>query len=108
MWPNINQFGKTIGGAIIKPIAAGAEYLGNIKQNVRDVGTAVGTNIQIARSGDPKSIQGKPLDVAGAKNFGTQVKEVGGALLGNPGTRSDQYSKSTGYVSGVQKVKPKP
>jgi hypothetical protein len=82
------------------PVRAVGNYLGGVTQNIRDVGTAVGTNVQIARSGDPKSIQGKPLDTAGSKNFSTQVKEVGGALLGKPGTRSDQYSKSTGYVSG--------
>jgi len=92
MWPVVNQFGKAAGAV--------GSYLGNIGQNIRDVGTAAGTNIQIARSGDPKSIQNKPLDVAGNKNFGTQVKEVGGALIGKPGTRSDQYSKNKGYVSG--------
>jgi hypothetical protein len=92
MFPMTNQFGKVAG-------AVGG-YFGNIGKNIRDVGTAAGTNIQIARSGDSKSIQNKPLDVAGSKNFGTQIKEVGGAFLGKPGTRSDQYSKSTGYVPG--------
>jgi hypothetical protein len=82
------------------PIRSVGNYLGNLTQNLRDVRTAAGTNIQIARSGDAKSLQGKPLDVAGNKNFSTQVKEVGGAVFGKPGTRSDQYSKEKGYVSG--------
>lgn len=92
MWPVVNQFGKAAGAV--------GSYLGNIGQNVRDVATAAGTNVQIGRSGGAKAMQGKPLDVAGTKNFTTQVKEVGGAILGKPGTRSDQYSKSKGYVSG--------
>ena len=123
MWPLINQFskpvfnklesgakkvGKAVGNAVLDNLDAGSLYVGNIKRNIRDVGTAAGTNVQIARSGKAKSIQGKPLDVAGAKNFSTQVKEVGGAFLGKPGTRSDQYSKEKGYVSNIGRIPPKP
>ena len=46
-----------------------------------------------------------PLSVAGEKNVFKQVKEVGGAFLGNKGTRSDQYKPSTGYVSGSKPKK---
>lgn len=85
MIPGVSQFGG---------------YIKNLAQNVRDVGTAVGTNIQIARYGGSKSMQGGSLDRAGGANMGRQIKEVGGAILGQPGTRSDQYSQKGGYVSG--------
>jgi hypothetical protein len=75
-------------------------YVKNVAQNVRDVGTALGTNVQIARYGGAKAQQGGSLDKAGGKNFATQLKEVGGSIVGKSGTRSDQYSKEGGYVSG--------
>jgi len=94
MIPGVSQFGnvaKKVGG-----------YVGGIAQNVRDVGTAFGTSAKIgATPGALKSVyQSDPLNQAATKNITTQVKEVGGALLGKPGTRSDQYSPSTGYVPG--------
>lgn len=74
-------------------------YFGGIAREVRDIPTAYGTNASIAKNTTvtgPKD----PLSVAGEKNVFKQVKEVGGALLGKSGTRSDQYKPSTGYVSG--------
>jgi hypothetical protein len=65
------------------------DYLGNIGQNVRDVGTAAGTNIQIARN--ESVTKSSPLNKAGTSNFINQAKEVAGSLIGRPGTRSDQY-----------------
>jgi hypothetical protein len=97
MIPGGSQFGnvaKKVGG-----------YVGGIAQNVRDVGTAVGTNVQIARFGGANAMQNKPLDVAGNRNIVNQVKEVAGAVLGNPGTRSDQYKPSVGYMPQGKSVK---
>lgn len=90
MIPGVSQFGnvaKKVGG-----------YVGGIAQNVRDVGTALGTNVQIARFGGANAMQGKPLDVAGRSNLVNQVKEVAGSIVGNPGTRSDQYKAGAGYM----------
>jgi hypothetical protein len=86
MIPGVSQFGG---------------YVKGIAQNVRDVGTAFGTNAKIGLSGGLKSTaESNPLNQRAQSNLVTQVKEVGGAFLGKPGTRSDQYSPSTGYVSG--------
>jgi hypothetical protein len=93
MIPGASQFGNAVSKV--------GSYFGNIAKNVRDVPTAAGTNIQIARAGGPQSMQGSKLDVAGSKNFSTQMKEVGGAFLGRPGTRSDQFTQGGGYKSGV-------
>jgi hypothetical protein len=74
-------------------------YISNLAREVRDVPTAYGTNASIVKNTTvtgPKD----PLNVAGEKNVYKQIKEVGGAFLGNKGTRSDQYKPSTGYVSG--------
>lgn len=93
MIPGVSQFGnaaKSVGN-----------YFGNIGQNARDVGTAFGTNVKIASSRALESTSSNsPTNVKATNNLMTQVKEVGGAFLGKPGTRSDQYSPSTGYVSG--------
>lgn len=83
MIPGVSQFGG---------------YIKNLAQNVRDVGTAIGTNVQIARKGGADAMQGKPLDVAGNRNIVNQVKEVAGAVIGKPGTRSDQYKPGVGYM----------
>ena len=91
MIPGVSQF-----GSIVKGVGG---YLGGIAREARDIPTAFGTNASIAKNTTvtgPKD----PLNVAGEKNVYKQVKEVGGAFLGNKGTRSDQYSPSTGYVSG--------
>jgi hypothetical protein len=74
-------------------------YISNLAREARDIPTAFGTNVSIVKNTTvtgPKD----PLSVAGEKNVFKQVKEVGGAFLGNKGTRSDQYKPSTGYVSG--------
>lgn len=93
MIPGINQFGNAmnkVGG-----------YFSNIARNVRDLPTAAGTNIQIARKGGADAMENGKLNIAGSKNFSNQVKEVGGAFLGRQGTRSDQFSSGSGYTSGV-------
>ena len=93
MIPGASQFGNVmnkVGG-----------YFGNIARNVRDLPTAAGTNIQIARAGGADAMQGGKLDTAGARNFSNQIKEVGGSFLGRPGTRSDQFTQGGGYKSGV-------
>jgi hypothetical protein len=74
-------------------------YISNLAREARDIPTAFGTNVSIVKNTTvtgPKD----PLSVAGEKNVFKQIKEVGGAFLGNKGTRSDQYKPSTGYVSG--------
>lgn len=98
MIPGVSQFANIAKGV--------GNYVGNIARNVRDVPTAVGTNIQIARKGGADAMQGKPLDVAGHSNLVNQVKEVAGALVGNPGTRSDQYTPSTGYMPAGKVASP--
>jgi hypothetical protein len=83
------------------PIRSVGNYIGNLAREVRDVPTAFGTNISMAKNNALKTTsQNNPMNVAGEKNVLTQIKEVGGALIGKPGARSDQYKKSTGYVSG--------
>jgi hypothetical protein len=94
MIPGASQFGnvaKKVGG-----------YVGNIAQNVHDVGTALATNIKVGTTpGALKTVyDNDPVNKAASNNLTNQVKEVGGALLGKSGTRSDQYNKNTGYVSG--------
>jgi hypothetical protein len=79
-------------------------YISNLAREARDIPTAFGTNVSIVKNTTvtgPKD----PLSVAGEKNVFKQVKEVGGAFLGNKGTRSDQYKPSTGYVSGSKPKK---
>jgi hypothetical protein len=79
-------------------------YISNLAREARDIPTAFGTNVSIVKNTTvtgPKD----PLSVAGEKNVYKQVKEVGGAFLGNKGTRSDQYKPSTGYVSGSKPKK---
>jgi hypothetical protein len=91
MIPGVTQFGNVAKGV--------GNYFGSIAREARDVPTAFGTNLSIVKNTTvtgPKD----PLSVAGEKNVFKQVKEVGGAFLGNKGTRSDQYKPSTGYVSG--------
>jgi hypothetical protein len=91
MIPGVSQFGN-----VAKSVG---NYFGGIAREARDVPTAFGTNVSIAKNANvtgPKD----PLNVAGEKNVFKQVKEVGGAFLGNKGTRSDQYAPKTGYVSG--------
>ena len=91
---------RSVGGGIATSIMNSAKsYLGNLGQNIRDVGTAAGTNVQIARYGGENAMQGKTLDKAGNKNFVKQAKEVAGSLIGRPGTRSDEYHNPGGYVS---------
>lgn len=91
---------KRVTGGVGSSILSGVKsYLGNIGQNVRDVGTAAGTNIQIGRFGGADAMQGKPLDVAGTNNFAKQTKEVFGSIIGRPGTRSDEFTKAGGYKS---------
>jgi hypothetical protein len=93
MIPGVSQFGnaaKSVGN-----------YFGNIAREARDVPTAFGTNISMVKGNALKTTsQNNPMSVAGEKNVFKQVKEVGGAFLGNKGTRSDQYKPSTGYVPG--------
>jgi hypothetical protein len=93
MIPGVSQFGnvaKKVGG-----------YVGGIAREARDVPTAFGTNLSIVKNRAlTTTAQNNPLSVAGENNVYKQVKEVGGAFLGNKGTRSDQYKPSTGYVSG--------
>jgi hypothetical protein len=91
MIPGVSQFANVAKGV--------GNYFGGIAREARDVPTAFGTNVSIAKNTNvtgPKD----PLNVAGEKNVFKQVKEVGGALIGKSGTRSDQYKPSTGYVSG--------
>jgi hypothetical protein len=91
MIPGVSQFGN-----VAKSVG---NYFGGIAREARDVPTAFGTNVSIAKNTTvtgPKD----PMNVAGEKNVFKQVKEVGGAFLGNKGTRSDQYSPAKGYVSG--------
>ena len=91
MIPGVSQFGNVVKGV--------GNYLGGIAREARDVPTAFGTNVSIAKNTavtGPKA----PLNVAGESNVYKQVKEVGGAFLGKSGTRSDQYSPKGGYVSG--------
>jgi hypothetical protein len=81
------------------PIRSVGNYIGNIAREVRDIPTAFGTNVSMAKNRATTG-QNDPMSVAGENNVYKQVKEVGGALIGKPGARSDQYKKSTGYVSG--------
>lgn len=99
MIPLVSQFGKLASGV--------GNYVSNVARNVRDIPTAVGTNVQIAKFGGADAMQNRPLDLAGRRNMATQVKEVGGALLGRPGTRSDQYTKSAGYIPQGKSVQSK-
>lgn len=99
MIPGVSQFGKLASGV--------GNYVSNVARNVRDIPTAVGTNIQIARYGGANAMQGKPLDVAGGRNIVNQVKEVAGAVVGKPGTRSDQYKPSVGYMPQGKSVQSK-
>jgi hypothetical protein len=93
MIPGVSQFANVAKGV--------GSYVGNIAQNVRDVGTAFGTNAKIGMSkGLTSTAESNPMNKRAEGNLITQVKEVGGSFLGKPGTRSDQYSPSTGYVSG--------
>lgn len=94
MIPGVSQFAN-----VAKSVGS---YVGNIAQNVRDVGTAFGTSAKIGTTpGALKTVyQNDPVNQAATTNITKQVKEVGGAFLGKPGTRSDQYSPSTGYVPG--------
>lgn len=81
-------------------------YIGNIAREIRDVPTAFGTNISLVKNNAIKTTsQNNPMSVAGEKNVFNQIKEVGGAIVGKPGVRSDQYKKSTGYVSGSKLTK---
>jgi hypothetical protein len=93
MIPGVSQFGnaaKSVGN-----------YFGNIAREARDVPTAFGTNLSIVKNNALKSTkQSDPMNVAGEKNVYKQVGEVGKAILGKSGTRSDQYIPSKGYVSG--------
>jgi hypothetical protein len=76
-------------------------YIGNLAREVRDVPTAFGTNISLVKNNAIKTTsQNNPMSVAGEKNVFKQIKEVGGAIIGKPGSRSDQYKPSTGYVKG--------
>ena len=101
MFPQVPQFLNPMGA--VKRVGS---YVGNVAQNVRDVGTALGTNVQIARN--ESVTKNSPLNIAGSKNVVQQAKEVAGAVLGNPGTRSDQYKPSVGYMpQGVQPTKAK-
>jgi len=94
MIPGVTQFGNAA-----KKVGS---YVGNIAQNVNDVKTAFGTSAKIGTTpGALKSVyQSDPVNQAATKNITTQIKEVGGAFLGKPGTRSDQYSPAKGYVPG--------
>lgn len=93
MIPGVSQFGNVARGI--------GNYVGNIAQNVNDVKTAFGTNAKIGLSkGLTSTAESNPMNQRAANNLTTQIKEVGGSFLGKPGTRSDQYSPSTGYVSG--------
>lgn len=91
MFPQVPQFLNPMGA--VKRVG---NYVGNVAQNVRDVGTALGTNVQIARN--ESVTQNSPLDKAGTNNVVKQVKEVAGAVIGKPGTRSDQYKPGVGYM----------
>jgi hypothetical protein len=93
MIPGVSQFANVAKGV--------GNYFGGIAREARDVPTAFGTNISMVKNKAlTTTSQNNPLSVAGENNVYKQVKEVGGAFLGNKGTRSDQYSPSTGYVSG--------
>jgi hypothetical protein len=93
MIPGVTQFGNVAKGV--------GNYFGSIAREARDVPTAFGTNLSIVKNNALKSTkQSDPMNVAGEKNVYKQVGEVGKAILGKSGTRSDQYSPSTGYVSG--------
>jgi hypothetical protein len=79
-------------------------YIGNLAREIRDVPTAFGTNLSLAKNKAIKTTsQNDPMSVAGENNVYKQIKEVGGALIGKSGVRSDQYKPSTGYVSGAAK-----
>ena len=81
-------------------------YIGNMAREVRDVPTAFGTNLSMVKNRALKTTsQNDPMSVAGENNVYKQVKDVGGAILGKSGTRSDQYSPSKGYVSGSKLTK---
>jgi hypothetical protein len=79
-------------------------YIGNLAREIRDVPTAFGTNISLVKNNAIKTTkQNDPMSAAGENNVFKQIKEVGGALIGKSGDRSDQYSKEKGYVSGAAK-----
>jgi hypothetical protein len=95
--------GRQFAANVVKGVG---NYFGGIAREVRDIPTAFGTNASIAKNTTvtgPKD----PLSVAGEKNVIKQVKEVGGALLGQKGNRSDQYTPEKGYVKGTSGL-PKP
>lgn len=80
-------------------------YIGNVAREVRDIPTAVGTNIEAGLHGGGATFGNKsPLNVAGTANLGRQFSEVGGALMGHTnGTRSDQFNPGTmTYTSPAQ------
>ena len=94
MIPGVSQFGnavKSVGG-----------YFGNIAREARDIPTAFSTNAKVGFTpGALKSVYASdPINKRAENNLTSQVKEVGGAFLGKSGTRSDQYSPKSGYVSG--------
>jgi len=77
-------------------------YIGNVAREVRDIPTAIATNISAGMNGGAASYGNKsPLNTAGSSNLGRQLSEVGGALIGHTnGTRSDQFnSKTNTYTS---------
>lgn len=96
MIPGVSQFADIL--------TKSSRYVGNVARELRDVPTAFGTNISIAKNTAVKGPK-DPLSVAGEKNVYKQVKEVGGAFLGkNPGSSSDQYTPAKGYVAGKSRV----
>ena len=94
MIPGVSQFGNVVKGV--------GSYLGGIAREARDIPTAFGTNAKVgSTSGALKSVYASdPINKRAENNLTSQIKEVGGSFLGNKGTRSDQYSPKTGYVSG--------
>lgn len=77
-------------------LGAVGNYLGGIAREARDIPTAIATNVTGGFNGGAASYGDKsPMNVAGSQNFGRQFKELGGALLGHAGTRSDQFNGQT-------------
>jgi hypothetical protein len=83
-------------GNIGNAVKGVGKYVGGIAREVRDLPTAYATNATSGYNGGA-AVYGdnSPLNKMSSANFSRQLSEVGGALAGKSGTRSDQFNAKT-------------
>jgi hypothetical protein len=85
------------------PIRSVGNYISNVARSVRDVPTAFGTALD-SKGAMATGSNGNNNPMAPIKNLATQAGQVVGSVFGKTdNSRSDQYNKEKGYVSGAAK-----